>query len=166
MRRVRPSATVTKRKKKSDGSGNLPASSPPESSGATQLRDAHGKFLPGRSGNPKGKPKGTRNYIKQQQLALEGAIRKYLANDDNLGKVQQVLDRIFEIALNGEDKHAVAMIKKLMDMTVANPKDGEEAAGGGPKELRIVIENNTEMDASKSGRPVEVVVDGEFEDIS
>jgi hypothetical protein len=48
----------------------------PKNTGKMQGRDEKGKFLEGVSGNPKGKPKGSKNYLTLLEEALEQEAKK------------------------------------------------------------------------------------------
>jgi len=97
-------------------------------------RGEDGKFLPGVSGNPKGRPKGKKNELTELKQDLEIAVRKNLSSQ----KVQKVVDAMFEKALEGN----VGAAKLLLDKVITNARESEDAqdSGGG---LRIVIENAT-----------------------
>jgi len=56
-----------------------------------------GKFEVGKSGNPGGRPKGSKNKITLLKLMAEEASR-----EKNAHKAQQVLDLIYEQALDGD----------------------------------------------------------------
>lgn len=127
------------------------------------VRDAAGRFVPGLSGNPKGRPKGLRNYKKQLQLGLETAVREHLASGDNADKIELAIDNLLEIATGNNDQQALTAIKILMDNLVTKPKDTEDAGTGNAK-IQIVIENNTDMTAQDNGSPVRVI-DADFEEI-
>lgn len=97
-------------------------------------RSEDGKFLPGVSGNPKGRPKGRKNVITELKQDLEIAIRSNLTQEDVEGVVKSMLAE----ALNGN----VGAGKLILDKVLSNAKDQDDAqdhAGG----LRIVIENAT-----------------------
>ena len=68
------------------------------------VRDDEGKFVQGTSGNPMGRPKGSKNKITLLKIAAEEGWR-----ERNMAKINQVLDQICEDALDG-DKGARKMI--------------------------------------------------------
>ena len=68
------------------------------------VRDEEGKFVQGTSGNPMGRPKGSKNKITLLKIAAEEGWR-----ERNMAKINQVLDQICEDALDG-DKGARKMI--------------------------------------------------------
>ena len=68
------------------------------------VRDDEGKFVAGISGNPLGRPKGSKNKITLLKLAAEEGWR-----ERNSAKINEVLDQICEDALAG-DKGARKMI--------------------------------------------------------
>lgn len=70
------------------------------------------QFKKGQSGNPKGRPKGTRNFKTDLEAELQQQVR--ITEDgklQNVSKQQAILKRTFEKALNG-DIRAVELIGK------------------------------------------------------
>lgn len=94
--------------------------SPPVESG----RGPDGKFLPGKSGNPSGRP---RNELLAHQRDLEGAIREHLSAD----KVKRIINKLVEQAEGGDTKAA----KIILDKLVPNAIESNETAEPG----RVVI---------------------------
>ena len=116
-------------------------------------RDEEGKFVAGHQ-HSVGRPKGSRNRITEERLALEAALREYLGEEGNANKAKAAIDRIFTIASQGEDKDAIQAIKLLLDKVMTSPKQ-EETGGGGSNTLHITIDRAAEA----GGNPVEVVLD-------
>lgn len=86
-------------------------------------------FQPGRSGNPNGRPKGSKNKITAMRLALEGELRVQLHKEMHL-----ILAKAIDMAKEGNE----SMIKLLVDKCVATTKASED--GDEPKEkIQIVI---------------------------
>src|SRR5262245_50591901 len=78
-------------------------------------------WQPGQSGNPLGRPKGSKGRITAQKLKIEEALR------DQLNMVMpEVLTKAIEMALEGDR----AMIKLLVEMTMSKPQATEEADEG------------------------------------
>jgi hypothetical protein len=59
-------------------------------------RTEEGKFLPGVSGNPNGRPKGSRNKITLMKLMAEEAVR-----EGNAEKMLEVCKKVIEQAIDG-----------------------------------------------------------------
>jgi hypothetical protein len=126
------------------------------------IRDQHGRFVKGASGNPEGRPAGTRNHIKQLQQDTEHALRDYLATPANQVRAMKGIDRIFHIMEHGGEKEAVSAFKVLFDRILPNVKQQEEGESKGqqrPVVLQIV--NHTGDNA-----PPVRVIDGDYEDVS
>lgn len=107
-----------------------PSSETPESLPVKRGED--GRFLPGRSGNPKGRPKGKKNELTELKQDLEIAVRKNLTS----AKVTGIIEAMIQKALEGN----VGAAKVILDKVVSNAKESEDAqdSSGG---LRIIIEN-------------------------
>lgn len=89
-----------------------------------------GKFVKGVSGNPAGRPKGTRNRITELKIALEGDLRAQIKP-----AMTAVLQKCIDMALAGDS----AMIKLLIDKTIPTTKATDD--GDGPKEkIQIFID--------------------------
>jgi len=85
----------------------------------------HGRFQPGRSGNPRGRPKGVRNFIKDLRSTLEGPVK--LMRD---GKLREVSTQ--EAALLVLAEKALARDGRALDGLIALARtyntDDEDAA--------------------------------------
>ena len=84
-------------------------------------RAPDGRFLPGRSGNPTGKPLGRKAKITLRKQQLENAIRKHIKTDD----VRKVWDRIVQDAVfNKIGTYSVAVLahEHKIPFYVAAPK--------------------------------------------
>ena len=77
------------------------------------------RFQPGKSGNPAGRPKGSKNAITLLKQSLELQLREQAAPD--LGAV---LDKAVELALEGNP----AMIKMLLEMHMSKGPNDESHA--------------------------------------
>ena len=99
-----------------------------------------GRWPKGVSGNPKGRPKGTKNHIKQLQMQLETAVRENL----DAKVVAAIINRMAEEALAGN----VAAGKLILDKVLSNAKLEEESGEEKPQ-LTITIENLTIKDLEK-----------------
>jgi hypothetical protein len=118
-----------------------------ESSLPSETRGKDGKFLPGKSGNPNGRPKGRKNQITVLKQDLEIAIRERMDPE----KVQAVVDSMFAEALNGN----VGAGKLILDKIMSNAKEAEEEkdTGGG---LKIVIEQANIDSLAKSDNIIDI----------
>lgn len=75
---------------------------PPEKAGPKQARDAGGRFRPGTSGNPRGKPKGARHKATRAVLALLD------------GKGEDVVRALIEAALKkGDTTAGIAILRTI-----------------------------------------------------
>lgn len=109
------------------------------------VRDSKGRFLTG--GNPKGRPKGSKNKIVAMKQDLELALRENINGND----VMRIISAMVEEAQNGN----VSAAKLILDKVMSNAKVDEDvtADNGG---ITISIKNLTVGDSSE--QPIE----GEF----
>ena len=146
---------------------STPTGSQPNTFGAVKMpdkgvaaRDEQGRFLQGQSGNPRGKIKGTRNEITLMRLTLEKALREYIAEPDKAQKLLQGIDRVIDIALEGEEKHAIGAMKLLLEKVMPSlPPQLEAEAAQTDKKLTIIIQTN--LDAAV---PIQII-DGEYHEV-
>ena len=121
-------------------------------------RDDKGRWLPGQSGNQAGKQKGLRNYITHERLMLEAALRDYVADPSQSRKLLAGIDRVLDIAKDGEDKDAISAMKLLLDRVMpAMPLKEAEEAERVDKRLQIVFQINPQAET-----PVKAIIDGKF----
>ncbi len=115
-----------------------------------------GRFQKGVSGNPAGRPKGSKNKITLMKLALEGELRAQLKPH-----MADILTQAITKALEGDPQ----MIKLLLDKTLPTTKAGEDEAPAKEK-VQIFIDRLPDRDGGKRPATVEgrVVVDDEEED--
>jgi hypothetical protein len=59
-------------------------------------------------------------------------------------KATQAIDRLFELALGGDEKVAVQAMKVLLDKVMSSPKAAEETEENKAPSVHIVIENATD----------------------
>lgn len=123
---------------------NLPA----ESDESTTLqRDERGRFVKGRSGNPAGRTKGSRNRIAELKAQHELALREYMSDPSRQTKVLNGLDNIFRIMQAGRDKDAVAAAKLVFGQLIPKSSGDSDEGSKGPGGVTVIIENNTGKDA-------------------
>jgi hypothetical protein len=85
-------------------------------------------FKKGVSGNPAGRPKGTKNKVTLMKLALEGELRTQLGPH-----MAEVVAKCIEMAKDGNE----SMIKLLIDKTVPTTKATDDE---GNEKDKIVIQ--------------------------
>jgi ribosomal protein S25 len=97
-------------------------------------RSKSGQFIKGKSGNPHGRPKGSKNRIVEMKNSLEEAIREGLEPDQMKAIVQSMVAE----AMNGNVSAGKLILDKVMSNAKANEDDQDEA-----QEIVIKIENLT-----------------------
>lgn len=122
-----------------------------------ETRGSDGRFVAGQSGNPQGRAKGLRNFITEERLALEKALRLYIAEPERAEQLLAGIDRVLEIAVGSDDKNAISAMKLMLDRVMpAMPPKLEEEAGTTIKKLEVIIITNPGAIV-----PIEVL-DGDF----
>jgi|10_taG_2_1085330.scaffolds.fasta_scaffold76163_2 hypothetical protein len=115
-------------------------------------RSRDGRWLPGKSGNPSGRPPSRKNQITVLKQDLEIAIRDGLKKKD----INDIVQSMVTLAKTG----SVQAAKLVLDKTISNARDVEDVQkdGGG---VRVVIENIT------VGRETETIEaeDADYEEI-
>lgn len=99
-----------------------------------------GKWVRGKSGNPRGRPTNASRPrdIVTLKNDLELAVRDQLTPT----KVTQIVNRMIDIAVNHVDpKHAISAAKIILDMSVSKAAVQEAVAQRAP--INIIIENAT-----------------------
>jgi len=80
----------------------------------------HTRFRPGQSGNPKGRPKGVRNFKTDVKATLEAVVRlKREGKERNISTQSAMLLRLREKALNGD----VRALDRLISLAQAYNND-------------------------------------------
>ena len=104
------------------------------------IRNAEGRFVEGISGNPLGRPKGSKNRITVLKMATEEAWR-----ERNQDRLDLILDMILDDALNG-DKSARKMI---FDALVSKANVAEDKGAGHKQTInvhRMVVSKGNHVD--------------------
>lgn len=92
------------------------------------VRTVEGQFIKGVSGNPVGRPKGSKNKVTLLKLSAEEAFR-----ERNQNQIDAVLDEILHAALEG-DKSARKMV---WDACMSKAQVAEDKAAGGKQSITV-----------------------------
>ena len=122
--------------------------------GAKPPRKYH--FQKGVSGNPNGRPKGSKNKITLMKLALEGELRSQMKPH-----MAQILSVAIQRAKDGD----VSMIKLLLDKTLPTTKAADDEAPAKEK-VQIFIDRLPDREGGKAPATIEgrVIVEDNEED--
>jgi len=96
------------------------------------VRRADGTFVKGQSGNPKGRPKGSKNQITEIKLLTEQAVRSGRLED-----MIRVCETIVEDALDGD----VRAKKMVWDAMMSKASSTEDKAAGTKQKIEIGVMN-------------------------
>lgn len=101
-----------------------------------ESRDGGGKFLEGVSGNPTGRPAGSRSKLVKVKEKLDLAVRENVTAD----RIYRIVSKIADMAEEGDVKAAALIFKTFMSQATAqdDPEDPQQARG-----ITIRIENAT-----------------------
>jgi len=100
-------------------------------------RDDNGKFLEGASGNPTGRPVGSRSKLVKVKEKLELAVRENISAD----RIYRIVAKMADMAESGNVKAASLIFKTFLSQAQAG-EDPEDASQGS-KGITIRIENAT-----------------------
>jgi Family of unknown function (DUF5681) len=118
--------------------------------------DVTGQFLPGKSGNPSGRPMTNKQKILDLHNTLTLAVRGRVKAED----VIKVVERTFKEAL-GSGKQAAANRKLVFEYFLGKPKEVDEIEDKG-QSILIKIENAT----FKAQQTPSAVVEGEYTEVT
>ena len=113
-----------------------------------------GKFKPGQSGNPAGRPISVRKAISDLQTATEQAIRGAIPAT----RVVKVVEKLLALAEKGNTRAAGI----IMPYFISKPSTDSGESGGGGK-IIIQVENATIKAIRENESPA--TVDGEFTEV-
>jgi hypothetical protein len=115
-----------------------------------------GRFVKGVSGNPAGRPKGTRNKITLMQLDTEAALRDFLQP-----RAIKILRKAVEIAMNDSHPGQVKMLQTLMDKTMSSLRN-QDVGDAKDTSVTVVINDMTAPARARAARTAPAAVEGEF----
>lgn len=95
-------------------------------------RTEDGKFLPGVSGNPAGRAKGTKNKITLARLMLEDQLREILMRDG-----PKLMNKAIKMALkDGNDR----VMRVLLDKMLTTPRD-QDSGDSQDRDIKVTVQN-------------------------
>lgn len=95
-----------------------------------QIKRNRGSFVKGVSGNPNGRPKGSKNQVTLAKFALEADLRKQLGYD-----MSEILAKCIELAKAGD----TSMIKLLIDKCISSSRSSDDSDAVDKSRIQIVI---------------------------
>lgn len=119
------------------------------------IRDDTGQFLEGVSGNPKGRPPGTRNRLVSVKQKLELAIRENMS----ASRIARIINKMSELAEEGDVKAARLILDKFISGANTGDENSDDKAPAG---ITIRIENAT----FAKTQPETPTVEAEFKEIT
>jgi hypothetical protein len=95
-------------------------------------RTAGGQFVPGVSGNPAGRAKGTKNKITLARLMLEDQLREILTQEG-----PKLMRKAIKMALkDGNDR----VMRVLLDKMLTTPKD-QDSGESQDRDIKVTVQN-------------------------
>jgi Family of unknown function (DUF5681) len=114
-------------------------------------RDEGGKFLEGVSGNPAGRPAGTRSKLVVLKERLELAVREEMT----AAQIGRIISKMAGMAEQGDVKAARLILDKFMSSASVSEESAEDRGNSG---ITIRIENAT----FKAQNPI---IDADFKEV-
>ncbi len=108
-----------------------------ESTAGELIRDKDGTFLKGTSGNPLGRPKGSKNIVTIPKLMVEEAFRASTSDD-----MSKVLALIVMQALEGDK----ASQKLIWDANMSKQNVSDDKSAGAKQAINVRVVGMTEAD--------------------
>ena len=98
-------------------------------SGEAGIRDEHGRYLPGASGNPGGRPKGS--------VSLVGALRRELERRQDSGQpgIEVVAARLVDLAVDGD----LRAVREIADRLDGKPTQAVDLHASEPFVLKPIV---------------------------
>jgi Family of unknown function (DUF5681) len=95
--------------------------------GGNHQRNQGTRFQPGRSGNPKGRPKGSRNFRTELNEVLTASIAvREGGRRKKISRQRALLLALFEKAIHGDPKAADSLVKLAMTVGGKNGAEPEK----------------------------------------
>lgn len=116
------------------------------------IRDKDGRFVPGKSGNPKGRPLGAKNRIVKAKQDLEVLLREDILKVED---IRSVWNAMVDEAKAGNVTAGKVILDKVVSQATS-AEDISEASGG----FTVVVKNLTVTAESEEAPPLE----GEYEE--
>lgn len=120
------------------------------------LRDETGQFLEGVSGNPAGRPSGSRSKLVKIKEKLEIAVRENMS----AARIGRIIEKMADMAEEGDVKAARLILDKFMSGAAAG--EDPEALTQVARGITIRIENATFAKTS----PPTTIIDAQFKEIN
>lgn len=98
------------------------------------VRDDKGRFVKGSTGNPRGRPAGTKNKIAEMKRNLELAVREGISE----AQITAILQSMIAEAMNGNVTAGKLILDKVMSNARLDDDEGEDKP-----EIVIKIQNLT-----------------------
>jgi hypothetical protein len=132
----------------------MPLDAGPALPAPTEERAIDGRWQPGQSGNPAGRPPSKRQSINALQQRLEEAVRSRLRPE----RVEKIVEKLCDLAEQGNVKAA----QTILAYTITKPAAETDDAGKQPTGITIRIENATFKATQQQQQSTPKVIEGEY----